>query len=497
LPVADILESRLRRTAGGAKGARAARWESTALVALIARQERQVPYWPVEKIRALQHQRLRQVVAHAFETVPFYRALQQDGFDPDSLRTVADLSSLPMIDGSDLAHDPMPFVCDAYRSQGREVFKTSGSTSGLRKPIFWDHASLLLRAARGERDRRVIARLSGERWSAMIAREFLTTELRHFMARMAGIDTGSHQRLLILPADFSSRTQRTIYSEKSLIPRRPVHYHHLPPTVPFKVAVAHVRAIRPRVVLSFGSYVDQFLHYVHASGESLPMPRLWVYLGDRISPGARALAEELGCRLYSVYGAMEAGTIGFQCEERTGFHLNTDLCAIRLVGERGEDLPPGESGAVVISPLDNRAMVLLNYRLGDRATLSKEPCPCGRTLPLLTQMEGRQSEMIRLGDGREVTSITIEAMFSALLRRTLQAQLAQDAPGSLCWRVVPVAGQDREALEKAMKERGLSVFGSDTRLEVHFVDRIPLTGAGKFLRAVVKSGDRKETADDS
>jgi phenylacetate-CoA ligase len=465
-------------------------------VGLIARRERQVPYWPPEEVRALQNRRLRLVVEHAFKTVPFYRALGRDGFDPQTIRTVEDLARLPMIDGSDLADDPMQFVCDTFRAQGREVFKTSGSTSGLRKPIFWDHASLLLRAARGERDRRVIAELSGESWTAMIAREFLTSELRHFVARLAGIDTERHQRLLILPADFSSRTQRTIYSEKSLIPRRPVHYHHLPPTVPFKVAVKHVRAIRPRVVLSFGSYVDQFLHYVHANGQNLPMPRLWVYLGDRISPGARALAEELGCRLYSVYGAMEAGTIGFQCEEREGFHLNTDLCAVRVVGDSGEDLPPGESGGVVISPLDNRAMILLNYQLGDRATLSEDPCPCGRTLPLLTQMEGRQSEMIRLGDGREITSITIEAMFSALLRRTVQAQLAQDVPGTLCWRVVPIAGESRGDLERAMKERALSVLGSDTRLEVSFVDRIPLTGAGKFLRAVVGSTDHEGPARD-
>jgi phenylacetate-CoA ligase len=490
-----LLEFRLRKISGRVNIARRERWESTALVGLIARRERKVPYLTSGAIEDLQRKRLRALVEHAFRTVPFYRELGKKGLNFESIRSASDLARLPMIDGSDLAHDPMQFVCDTFREKGREVFKTSGSSSGLRKPIFWDHASLLLRAARGERDRQVIAGLAGERWSAMIAREFITSELRHFLSRLAGIKTEHFQRLLILPADFSSRTQRTIYSEKSLICRRPIHYHHLPPTVPFEVAVAHIRAVRPRVVFSFGSYVDQFLHYVHASGSDLPMPRLWVYLGDRISPGGRTLAHELGCKLYSVYGAMEAGTIGYQCEERKGFHLNIDLCALRVVGPNGEDVPPGESGEVVISPLDNRAMVLFNYCLGDRATISSDPCTCGRALPLLKQMEGRQSELIRLGDGREIASITVEALFSGLLRRTVQAQLAQNTPGKLCWRLVPAAGEDHADLERAMRERGRSVLGSDTQLEVTFVERIPLTGAGKFLRAVVTDPDQRSFED--
>jgi phenylacetate-CoA ligase len=87
---------------------------------------------------------------------------------------------------------------------------------------------------------------------------------------------------------------------------------------------------------------------------------------------------------------MEAGTIGFQCERREGFHLNVDLCAVRIVDAEGRTVPPGTSGDIVISSLDNRATVLLNYRIGDRGTLSPQPCPCGRSLPLLASLEGRR-----------------------------------------------------------------------------------------------------------
>ena len=482
----DWIEARLRETVAPGKAGRWHRLQSTAAVAAISRYERAIPYWPIERVEELQGRRVRALLRHAAATVPFYRdLLREGGAAPAAIATARDLARLPLIDGAALAHDPMRFVAEPFRREGREVFKTSGSSSGLRKPIFWDHASLLLRAARGERDRVVIARLAGEPWAHVIVREFLTSEPRRTLARWLGIDTDRHQRLLILPADFSSRTQRTIYSERTMIPRRPVHYHHLPPTVPFEVAVAHIAAIQPRVVISFGSYADQFFHFLHASGRQIPLPRLWVYLGDRISPGGRELAEGMGCAMFSVYGAMEAGTIGFQCEERGGFHLNIDLCAVRIVSDDGRDLPRGETGNVVISPLDNRAMVLLNYRIGDRGAMSPEPCRCQRTLPLLARLEGRQSELVRLADGRELSSLTIESSFGAELRRTIQAQIEQEAPGRLRWRVVAAAAADRDAVRESLLARGRQVFGAETALEVAFVDHIPVTTAGKFARAVV------------
>ncbi len=481
---ADRIEFRVRRWANTAATGSFHRWRLTAMVAALSRFERRIPFASPDRLEHLQRKRLRDLVDHAFRTVPFYRDLKRDGLDPASIRSAEDIARLPMIDAGALVDDPMRFVCDEFRTSGREVFKTSGSSSGLRKPIFWDHGSLLLRAARAERDRVVIARLAEERWTSMIVREFLTNEKRRFVARRFGIDTDHHQRLLILPADFSSRTQRTIYSERTTIPRRPVHYNHLPPSVPFEVAAAHLRAIRPRVVFSFGSYVDQFFHYLESTDSDVPLPKLWVYLGDRLSPGGREIAEERGCRLYSVYGAMEAGTIGFQCEHRDGFHLNTDLCIVRIVDKDGEELPPGHVGSVTISPLDNRAMVLLNYNVGDLGAISTTPCACGRTLPRLSRFEGRQSEYVRLGDGREIGSITIEAMFSRELRRTIQARLEQDEPGHLRWRVVAAAGETPDALALALKSRAAKALGVDTRVEVTFSDHIPLTEAGKFVRAV-------------
>ncbi|MGH8714250.1 MAG: hypothetical protein ACREYB_09600, partial [Casimicrobiaceae bacterium] len=153
----------------------------------------------------------------------------------------------------------------------------------------------------------------------------------------------------------------------------------------------------------------------------------------------------------------------------------------------GNDLPPDETGDVEISPLDNRAMELLTYRLGDRAAIARQPCACGRSLPLLVRMEGRRSEIIRLADGRELSSLAIEASFGAELRRTIQAQIEEEAPGRLRWRLVASRPGENEALRDAFIRRGRQVLGAATALEVEFVEQIARTPAGKFTRLLTRT----------
>jgi phenylacetate-CoA ligase len=466
-----------------------ARARETAYLLALNQVERTVPWWPRERLERVQRRRVRAAVAHAYAQVPFYRrALDEMGATPADFGDVRDLERLPLIDGRDLAANPNDLTAVDFLRSGREVFSTSGSTSGVRKRICWDHPSLMRRFARGERDRTVIVGLAGERWAANMLRELTTREYqRTLAARLLNVHAADHQRLQILPAGFSSRTMRAIGEERSLVPRRPLHYHHLSPLAPFEVAAAQIRAVKPRIVYSFGSYAEQFLREMVDRKVDVPLPRVWVYLGDMVSPLGREIAEQVGCPLYSVYGAMEAGTIGFQCERREGFHLNTDLCALRIVDGDGRTLPAGEVGDIVISSLENRATVLLNYRIGDRGVIDERPCPCGRTLPLLASFAGRSSETIDLPDGRRLSSLVLEGLFRAELRQTIRAQLEQLSPGRLSWRIVPFRSVDATALQQAFVERAARCLGNDVRLEIRLEQQIAPTREGKLVRTVVRA----------
>ena len=58
-------------------------------------------------------------------------------------------------------------------------------------------------------------------------------------------------------------------------------------------------------------------------------------------------------------------------------------------------LLPGETGEVVVTPLQIEGMPLLRFRTGDISFLVDEPCACGRFSPRLGPILGRKKQMIK------------------------------------------------------------------------------------------------------
>jgi phenylacetate-CoA ligase len=466
----------------------AARLRNTALLGLTGAAERAVPYLPEAAIDRIARRRMRATVQHAWDTVPFYRrAMDERGLRPHDFRTLEDLGKLPLIDGAFVQKHREEFVSSAVGRDSRKGFHTSGSATGVRRLIFWDDRSVLLKAARAERDRAALAKLAGETWTGTVLREFAAAgadgTLRRALLRVAG-DPADHRRLSVAPDDHASRTYRAFWSQRTLLPNRATHYDFVSPDQSLDAVADRMERERPRVVFSFGSFANQFFAYLEESGRRPHLPRVWVYMADMVGERALHAADRLGCALWSVYACFEAGAVAFQCEHRNGFHVNVDLSPVRVVDDDGTTLPAGQTGDIVISNIHNRAMVLLNYRQGDRGAMATGGCECRRRLPLLARLEGRRTDVVSLGDGRTVSALALEGMFRGALRETRKAQIVQREPAELTWRVVPFAGADRERLRDGLVARGREALGEGTTVAVEFADDIPVTDQGKFLSVV-------------
>ena len=82
-----------------------------------------------DEIAALQLQRLRQTLRHAYDNVPHYRqAFDARGVHPDDLKTLADLAKFPFTTKKDL-RDNYPFGLFAVpRTQVARIHASSGTT---------------------------------------------------------------------------------------------------------------------------------------------------------------------------------------------------------------------------------------------------------------------------------------------------------------------------------------------------------------------------------
>jgi phenylacetate-CoA ligase len=445
----------------------ARRLMNTAEVAVLARLERSVPYSTAARIEQRQARQVRSIVAHAYASVPFYaQTMRELRLEPRDVRSADDLSALPLIDSSTVRADESRFLSSRVPPAQRRALHTSGSHAGLRGAVWWDTRSLLHKLAYLERDRVVIGRLIG---------------------RAVG-----HRQLYLLPQGAQSFVLRQWWNEWTIAPRGLARRVVEPADATYETIRDRIRAERPDVVYSYGSFGEHFARWLAARDERLDAVRVWCYGGDGMTAPARALLEErTGAVVYSTYQASETGRLGFECERRSGWHLNVDLCALRLIGSDGATVPAGSEGEVVVSNLHNRAMVLLNYRLGDRAILADAPCPCGRSLPVLRDLLGRRTEVVQLSDGRQISGLVLQAKCMDAFTGTLRSQLVPEGPGQVRWRVVLAPGVDDDALAQRVCDAIRSSYGDALTATIEPVAEIPLTPQGKLLRVV--AADRSAT----
>jgi phenylacetate-CoA ligase len=242
-------------------------------------------------------------------------------------------------------------------------------------------------------------------------------------------------------------------------------------------------AERPDVLVGYGGWIDLFFRTVAARGIALHPPKMVMYMAEALPHGGREHIEgRFGIPVMSRYSAAEAFKIGYFCERRTGFHLHEDLCHVRVVDAGGQSLEAGEQGQIVISNLVNRASVLLNYPIGDVGAIAPDPCPCGRTFKLLSELEGRVEDILMLADGRFVHPRAIWQVFKED-RDVLQYQLTQHEPRRF---TLELATLDQPAFERALA-RAMpelrTLLGADPAIAASRRPDLARHGDGKY-RAV-------------
>lgn len=109
--------------------------------------------------------------------------------------------------------------------------------------------------------------------------------------------------------------------------------------------------------------------------------------GDWMSK-RRRLEQRYGIRTASAYATGDLGVVGYECQERDGYHISPDLIVQVCDPESGDPLPDGEVGQVVATPF-NEAYPLVRFGTGDLSFVMTGACPCGRDAPRLAPLQGR------------------------------------------------------------------------------------------------------------
>ena len=188
------------------------------------------------------------------------------------------------------------------------------------------------------------------------------------------------------------------------------------------------------------------------------------------------LERELGLVALNVYGLSEivGPGVAAECPEaRAGLHVQED-----------HFLPEVVDDELVLTTLTKEALPLLRYRTGDIATLTMEPCACGRTLVRMSPVRGRHDDML-IVRGVNLYPSEVERVLLAVDGMAPHYQLVVSREGALdalTVRCEPAgdAGGDlgRRAEAALQRETGLAI-----RVEVGERGSVPRS-EGKAVRVV-------------
>ncbi len=403
--------------------------------------------YTAEQFQALQDEKLRHLIEHCYEYVPFYReAMLARGLAPVDISTTADLAKLPYVTKEDVRTRMNDFLSTALE-RGRLYPSTSSGTTGTPLELVRDQYSVSFEQA--------------SLW-------------RHW--RIAGVPLWGRRATLRGHPVVPQRQTRPPYwrvnhAENQLI----MSGFHLSD----ERARDFANAIRAFGAMALEAIPSPAYFLARAMLEqNIRLELRCVITGSEpLYPEHRPVIEEaFGCRVFDFYGQSERVCFGMECERHTGLHLAPEYGIVEYLEPEWDH----DEGLVEIvgTGLNNYKMPLVRYRTEDYISTHPDPCPCGRAMPLLPPLDTRAGGILRTPDGRNIAYSLVNYAFMGT-KNFRKSQIIQDDLDRIRVKIVP-ADEYTEQDGKHLVEKLSSYLGEDVKITLEIVDDIERTRSGKY-----------------
>ncbi len=242
----------------------------------------------------------------------------------------------------------------------------------------------------------------------------------------------------------------------------------------------------PKLLLAYVQSAYELARFAEKNKWKIPgIGALMTSAGNLSSYTRNFLESVYQCRVFNRYGSREVGDMACSCEKSESLHLNVFNHFVEVLDDAGEDTDRNQVGAVHITTLNNYAMPLLRYRIGDRSSGVdwQERCSCGRGLPKIAKLHGREVEVFWLSDGGIVDGEYFTHLF--YYRRWVEKfQVIQEKIDKVILRVVKIEtvdiAEDQQEIEVAIRV----IMGEHCQIVWEFIDEIEPLPSGKFLYTI-------------
>lgn len=251
---------------------------------------------------------------------------------------------------------------------------------------------------------------------------------------------------------------------------------------------AFLKNFRPQVIHGFPSALLQLalLYPEGLPGTGVDEQLRCISTSETLMEKDREVIEaNLRAIVHNQYGSQEGQHFVFECRER-GLHVHPERGLLEIL-KFEEDVPvqPGESGRVVVTGFHNLHMPLIRYSIGDTATRPREEtiCACGCRWPVIQDIQGRTSDLVRTPDGRRIGAISGSTLKN--LKGILESQIVQTAYDHFIYKMCVTSDYKRQQAEAHVQYELNERLGYPVTVDFEYLSSIKKTSSGKHQAVIV------------
>jgi len=321
---------------------------------------------PREELKQLQLERLKMTVERAFYNVPHYRSVMQAaGVEPEDIQSLEDIKKLPFTTKEDLRNNYPYGMFAVPLSEIVRIHSSSGTTGkptvvGYTRNDINVWAELMARAlvSGGATRKDVIHNAYG--YGLFTGGLGIHYGAERLGASVIPISGGNTKRQVMIMRDYGST----------------------------------VLTCTP----SYALYIAEVMEEMGIDPKRDIKLRCGIFGAEPWSDNMRQeIEKKLDIIAIDIYGLSEVigPGVAVECLQKNGLHVAEDHFIVEIIDpETGEPLPEGEKGELVFTSVTKEGLPIIRYRTRDIASITTEPCPCGRTHARMSRVSGRTDDML-------------------------------------------------------------------------------------------------------
>ena len=415
---------------------------------LLARTER----YSIAEMHEYQNERLRDIVSHAYRSVPYYRrrfdALK---LTPQDIKGHRDLPKLPLLTKHDIRRHFDELKSTELPKGDFHSGHTSGTT-GTPLTIGYDRDNIWATYAVFDRH---------YRWAGL--------KLARDGDRIAVVRGNVIVPLAQKTPPFwryNRQHNQMLLSSFHLSPRNLPAY------------LDAIEKFRPAVVDGYPSTLYVLAKFLESQGRTMPM-RAAVTSSETLYDFQRdAIERQFECRVFDYYALAERVVFSGECERHEGHHVAMEYGISEVVDAAAVPRPAGAPGVLVGTSLHNKAMPLIRYATNDSTAMRAARCSCGRPHELMEDVTTKAEDMLTLPDGRLISPSVLTHPFKPL-DSIAGSQIVQTAKDQVTVRLIAGPGFSAHLTEHLVHELQARL-GEGVTIKVEMVDQLETSPNGKF-----------------